>query len=146
MAAHAKRSYGLHRSNGRVMMGGNQPAGSPMPEEDVITEINESEGVAILKMNRPRKKNALSIALLRELRRQIAAIKENDKLRCIVLCSEGDSFSSGRDLHDMRAASSKRAIWPDEADSVIGIVRALREAPQITIAAVQGYCLGGGMV
>jgi enoyl-CoA hydratase/carnithine racemase len=118
-----------------------------MPEErDVITEINEGEGVAVLKMNRPRKKNALSIALLRELRHQIGAIKENDKLRCIVLCSEGDSFSSGRDLYDMRSASTKRAIWPDEADSVIGVVRALREAPQITIAAVQGYCLGGGMV
>jgi enoyl-CoA hydratase/carnithine racemase len=118
-----------------------------MPEEqDVITEIDENDGVAILKMNRPKKKNALSIAVLRELRHQIASFKENERLRCIVLCSEGDSFSSGRDLHDMRSASSKRALWPDEADSVIGVVRALREAPQITIAAVQGYCLGGGMV
>jgi enoyl-CoA hydratase/carnithine racemase len=115
-------------------------------DQIVITEIDENSGVVAVKLNRPEKKNALSIALLRELRQQIVSIRDNEKLRCIVLCSAGDSFSSGRDLHDMRDASRKRSLWPDEADSVIGVVRALREAPQITIAAVQGYCLGGGMV
>jgi len=118
-----------------------------MSEERLVTTtIDEADGVGVIKMNRPGKKNALSIALLQELRHCIGSIKENEKLRCIVLCSEGDSFSSGRDLHDMRRASSKKAIWPGESDSVIGVVRALREAPQITIAAVQGHCLGGGMV
>ena len=86
-----------------------------MSEERLVTiEIDEAEGVAVIKMNRPRKKNALSIALLQELRHTIGSIKENEKLRCIVLCSEGDSFSSGRDLHDLRGASSRRAIWPGE--------------------------------
>jgi enoyl-CoA hydratase/carnithine racemase len=112
----------------------------------VVSEVNESTGVAVIKLNRPRKKNALSIALLRELRGQLASIRSNDDIRCIILNGEGDCFSAGRDLHDMRDATRKPAPWPDEADSVIGVVRALREAPQITIAAVQGYCLGGGMV
>ena len=118
-----------------------------MPQDQiVITEIDEIDGVATIKLNRPQKKNALSIALLQELDRQIALIRANENIRCIILRSEGDSFSAGRDLHDMQDAARKRAIWPDEANSVIGIVRALREAPQITVAAVQGYCLGGGMV
>ena len=112
----------------------------------VVSEINEGNGVAIIRLNRPQKKNALSIALLRELRAQIASIRSNDDIRCIILSAEGDSFSAGRDLHDMREATRKPAPWPDETDSVIGVVRALREAPQITIASVQGYCLGGGMV
>jgi enoyl-CoA hydratase/carnithine racemase len=118
-----------------------------MPERPfVVSELNENNGVAVIKLSRPQKKNALSVALLRELRSEIAAIRSNSEIRCIVLSGEGDTFSSGRDLHDMRDASRKPAPWPDETDSVIGVVRALREAPQITIAAVQGYCLGGGMV
>jgi enoyl-CoA hydratase/carnithine racemase len=112
----------------------------------VVFEANEDNRVAIIKLNRPQKKNALSVSLLKDLRASIAAIRMNENIRCLVLMGEGDSFSSGRDLHDMRDASRKPAPWPDEDGSVIGVVRALREAPQITIAAVQGYCLGGGVV
>jgi enoyl-CoA hydratase/carnithine racemase len=112
----------------------------------VLSDINETEGFAFVKLNRPRKKNALSIALLDDLSRSLAAIRINENIRCVVLCAEGDSFSAGRDLGDMREDARKRARWADERGSVIGIVKALREMPQITIAAVQGYCLGGGMV
>jgi enoyl-CoA hydratase/carnithine racemase len=112
----------------------------------LISEIDAQHGVAWLKLNRPDKKNALSIALLHELLREIGVLRQNDQIRCIVLAAEGDSFCAGRDLHDMRGEAGKRARLADEAGSVIGVVRALRDAPQITIAAVQGYCLGGGMV
>src|SRR5215216_3636295 len=111
----------------------------------VLSDLNEADGFAFVKLNRPKKKNALSIALLDGLSRHLAAIRANEKIRCVVLCAEGDSFSAGRDLGDMREDSRKRARWADERGSVIGIVKALREMPQITIAAVQGYCLGGGM-
>jgi enoyl-CoA hydratase/carnithine racemase len=118
-----------------------------MQEEPlVVSDINADNGVAFVKLNRPKKKNALSIALLDQLAQQIAAIRVNDKIRCLVLCAAGDTFSAGRDLADMREDSRKRALWADRGGSVIGIVQALREMPQITIAAVQGYCLGGGMV
>jgi enoyl-CoA hydratase/carnithine racemase len=112
----------------------------------VVSDINAADGVAFVKLNRPKKKNALSVALLDELAQHIAAVRVNDKIRCLVLCAEGDTFSAGRDLADMRDDSQKRALWADRGGSVIGIVQALREMPQITIAAVQGYCLGGGMV
>jgi len=112
----------------------------------VVSDINEAEGFAFVKLNRPKKKNALSVALLDNLSRHLAAIRINENVCCVVLCAEGDSFSAGRDLGDMREDSRKRSRWADERGSVIGIVKALREMPQITIAAVQGYCLGGGMV
>src|SRR3954454_21118794 len=115
-------------------------------EAVIVSDINEDDHVAFVKLNRPKKKNALSVVLLYELAQHIAAIRANDKIRCLVLCAEGDTFSAGRDLGDMREDSQKRALWADRTGSVIGIVQALREMPQITIAAVQGYCLGGGMV
>lgn len=118
-----------------------------MADDPVVTStIKAEDGVAFVTLNRPRKKNALSIALLHELKRQIVSLRDDDRIRCIVLDAEGDSFSAGRDLHDMREGQRKRPPWNDEAGSVMSIVKALRDAPQITIAAVQGYCLGGGMV
>ena len=115
-------------------------------ERLVICDINEKESRADLILNRPLKKNALSMALLGELTDAITALKDNDKVRCIVLSGAGDCFSSGRDLYDMRDSRKTAERWGETRGQAVGIVKVLREAPQITIASVQGYCLGGGMV
>jgi enoyl-CoA hydratase/carnithine racemase len=112
----------------------------------VLCDIDEDAGRADLILNRPAKKNALSRALLGELEDAIAGLRENDKLRCIVLAGAGDCFSSGRDLYDMRESRDTPERWGEVRGQTIAIVKALRAAPQITIASVHGYCLGGGMV
>ena len=112
----------------------------------VICTIDEDARRAELILNRPDKKNALSIALLGELEDAIAQVKENDKIRCIVLTGAGDTFSAGRDLYDMRDSQAAAGRWGETRGQTVGIVQALRAAPQITIASVHGYCLGGGMV
>jgi hypothetical protein len=78
------------------------PGDAMRKERLVICDINEKESRADLILNRPDKKNALSMALLRELTDAITSLKDNDKIRCIVLSGAGDCFSSGRDLYDMR--------------------------------------------
>ena len=50
----------------------------------ILTNINEGDGIAWLTINRPEKKNALSIALLSELVGLLRSIADNDKIRCIV--------------------------------------------------------------
>jgi enoyl-CoA hydratase/carnithine racemase len=118
-----------------------------MPDEPlVICDIDEDAGRANLIINRPAKKNALSIELLGVLEDAIIGLKNNDKVQCIVLSGAGDCFSSGRDLFDMRDSRAAAERWGVTRGQTIGIVRALREAPQITIASVRSYCLGGGMV
>ena len=59
-------------------------------------------------MKVPEKKNALSIALLKELADILRSLGDNDKIRCIVTAGAGDSYSSGRDLYDMRSGQSHR--------------------------------------
>ncbi|MDX1483179.1 MAG: enoyl-CoA hydratase-related protein [Alphaproteobacteria bacterium] len=115
-------------------------------ERLVICDIDEAAGRADLILNRPEKKNALSVALLGEVIDAISALKENTAVRCIVLSGAGDCFSSGRDLYDMRDQRASAERWGDTRGQTAGVVKALREAPQITIAQVRGYCLGGGMV
>ncbi len=115
-----------------------------MPDKKlVLEEISEDEGIAWITFNRPEKKNAFSRALIAELIASLEALKHNEKIRCIVTTGAGDSYSSGRDLYDMREGPERRRQGLDLANAEV--VRLLRSCPQITIAAIKGYCLGGGL-
>ncbi len=109
----------------------------------ILEKISEDEGVAWLTFNRQEKKNALSRALLAELAGCLKELRGNEKIRCIVTMGAGDSYTSGRDLKDMKEQTSRRRKYVEE--SAADIVLLLRSCPQVTIAAVKGYCLGGGI-
>ena len=109
----------------------------------VNAHIDENTGIAWLTLNRPEKKNALSIALLSELAANLRSLAENDKIRCIVTAGAGDSYSSGRDLYDMRGQDNRRRTRG--FGGVAEIVDIMRKLPQITLAKVRGWCLGGGL-
>ena len=110
----------------------------------IIEKISEEEGIAWITFNRPERKNAYSRGLMAEFIDSLKAIRQNDKIRCIVTTGAGDSYSSGLDLYDLRSHWKGKRQW-DEGGSTVEIVRLLRSCPQITIAAVNGYCLGGGL-
>jgi enoyl-CoA hydratase/carnithine racemase len=110
----------------------------------ILADVSQADGVAWLTLNRPEKKNALSIALLNELADVLISIKDDQKIRCIVTTGAGDSYSSGRDLYDMRNQGRRRRNRGGDG-GVVEIVKILRSCPQITLAAVKGWCLGGGL-
>jgi enoyl-CoA hydratase/carnithine racemase len=96
-----------------------------------------------LTLNRPEKKNALSIALLSELAGILRSLADNDRIRCIVTSGAGGTYSSGRDLYDMRGQENRRRTRG--IGGVAEIVDIMRKLPQVTIAKVSGWCLGGGL-
>lgn len=108
-------------------------------------EIFEGEGIAWITLNRPEKKNAMSYELLSELIDSLKKLRENRNIRCIVTTGTGDSYSSGLDLFDQRERWKRKRTW-GEGGSTGEIIHLLRNAPQVTIAAVNGYCLGAGLV
>ena len=115
-----------------------------MAELKLITaNIDEDAGIARLTLNRPEKKNALSVALLAEISSTLRSLAENDKIRCIVTTGTGDSYSSGRDLYDMRGQDNRRRTRG--FGGVAEIVDIMRKLPQVTVAKVRGWCLGGGL-
>jgi enoyl-CoA hydratase/carnithine racemase len=109
----------------------------------ITANIDESAGIARLTLNRPEKKNALSVALLNELSEILRNLAENDKIRCIITSGAGDSYSSGRDLYDMRGQNNRRRTRG--LGGVAEIVDIMRKLPQVTVAKVRGWCLGGGL-
>jgi trans-feruloyl-CoA hydratase/vanillin synthase len=115
-----------------------------MAETKLIdANIDEKVGIAWLTLNRPEKKNALSIALLAELATLLRSIRDNENIRCVVTSGAGGSYSSGRDLYDMRGQNNRRRSR--ELGGVAEIVDIMRRLPQVTVAKVRGWCLGGGL-
>jgi len=100
-------------------------------------------GVAIIKFNRPEKKNAISLELTEELREALKDAESDNKVRVVVLTGVGDAFSSGADFSDPQKAIQ---MIREEFDVSSGksTVTKLINLEKPTIAAVNGYALGHG--
>ncbi len=114
-----------------------------MSEQLLIAEA-ASGGLLKLTLNRPRQHNALSLALLEELRNCLERYAANASIKCVILTGAGDqSFCAGGDLHEldrMRSLEQAREI------SRIGrrALDAVRYFPVPVAAALNGSALGGG--
>jgi enoyl-CoA hydratase len=108
-----------------------------------MSEIVESErhgAVALLRLNRPEALNALSDELLGALCTALDEVEESAAVRCIVLCGAGRAFAAGADVAGLRALSAEDVL-ADERGARWGRLRAARVP---VVAAVHGWCLGGG--
>jgi enoyl-CoA hydratase/carnithine racemase len=111
----------------------------PVPE--LVTASREGP-VCVLTLDRPEKLNALSTAVERALGEALAS-DEVQGSRCVVLTGAGRAFSAGADLAEIsRDDPAGIAAYYRETGGVYERVAAL---PQPTIAAIHGYCLGGGL-
>jgi enoyl-CoA hydratase/carnithine racemase len=96
-------------------------------------------------LNRPDKLNALSRQLMSEIVELGAWLKLRDDIRVVILSGAGRSFSAGFDLNDFSSASAGESPRI-AADLGRLATNALTDVPQLTIAAVHGHCVGGGVV
>jgi len=111
-----------------------------MPDIKLATE----DGIAHIRFDRPTVFNALSPSLLQELIELCTDIAANDTCRVVVLEGVGEHFSAGADLPKfMQDLESDPQATADLGRRATDSLAAL---PQITIAAVQGYCVGGALV
>jgi len=104
----------------------------------------EPGGAAIARvtLNRPERRNALSLALMRELTACLREIGGSDETRAIILSAAGNVFSSGHDLTEMRGRSigDYRRIF----DACVDMMNAIQSVPQPVIAEVQGMATAAG--
>ena len=96
-------------------------------------------------LNRPEKLNALSRQLMSEIVELGAWLKLREDIRVVILSGAGRSFSAGFDLNDFSSASAGESPRI-AADLGRLATNALTDVPQLTIAAVHGHCVGGGVV
>lgn len=103
---------------------------------------------AIVTMNRPERRNALSVDFMRELTRVAESFREDAEIDAVLLTGGAGFFSAGADLKDEArwSADAKPLVERREiAQTGYRLARAWEEMPQITIAAIEGYAIGGGL-
>lgn len=101
--------------------------------------------VAELVLARPQRLNALSRQLLRELVVACRWLDEQPEVKVVVVRGEGRAFSAGFDLEDFTTAESG-ATPRDTGDLGRLAAEALTDVRPLTIAAIRGHCVGGGLV
>jgi enoyl-CoA hydratase len=105
----------------------------------LIVEIEDY--VAQIRLNRPDALNALNAQMMRELAAAVTAADANDKVRCIVLTGSEKAFAAGADVVEMAEKSFTDVFF----DNLFGAeAEAISKVRKPIIAAVSGYCLGGG--
>ena len=108
-----------------------------------LIELEISNRVATLTLNRPEALNAINQALLHDFEEALCQVREASEAVVLVTQGSGRAFSAGSDLKELAECSPRQAA---EFEYTHGQVFAqLEELPQITVAAWRGYVLGGGL-
>jgi enoyl-CoA hydratase len=105
---------------------------------------DERHGVASITLNRPECRNALSMQLSEELTSALRSVQSSEDVKFLVITGAGHTFSAGDDIREM-------PLWGD-ANQVMRRVQlyqemanTLEELDKVTIAAVDGFAVGGGL-
>jgi 2-(1,2-epoxy-1,2-dihydrophenyl)acetyl-CoA isomerase len=108
--------------------------------------LSQRDGaVARLTLNRPRSRNALSLALVDELAAAFESLGADGSVRAIVVTGAGGAFCSGADLKTVLAEGPDLQANPEAyVDRFHRVIRAVDRAPQPVIAAVDGPAAGFG--
>jgi enoyl-CoA hydratase len=103
--------------------------------------VETSEGVTLIRLNRPEALNALNSTLLAELGQALDAAEADDAVHCLVLTGSDRAFAAGADIKEM---SDKTYAQMFTQDFFTAGARRLEQFRKPVIAAVAGYALGGG--
>jgi enoyl-CoA hydratase/carnithine racemase len=105
---------------------------------DTILQELDDDGVLLITLNRPEKKNAFNVEQWAAFREAINTAKDNPKVACVVITGAGKDFSSGVDLNDMANADG------DSEHPFVSSAKALLDFDKPLICAARGVAVGGG--
>jgi enoyl-CoA hydratase/carnithine racemase len=106
----------------------------------------DSTGIATITLNRPERLNALTFEVYRELTDTLAALKDESKVRVVVITGAGRAFCSGGDVHDIIGELFDRNMEGllEFTRMTCELVQNIRSLPQPVIASLNGTTAGAG--
>ena len=111
-----------------------------MSFENILYEVRGP--MALITLNRPEKRNAISLGTLDDLHAAVSLFERDEDARVLTITGAGDkAFASGSDLAEVEHRDLRKALEP----IVQGLAERLERLPKPTIAAVNGVCFGGGL-
>jgi isohexenylglutaconyl-CoA hydratase len=107
--------------------------------------LERLEGVLHITLNRPDSRNAMSLAMVEELRAVLAAVHSDREVRALVLRGAGGHFCAGGDIGDMAGARANGHDAYRALNRAFGaLLEEAQHAPQVLVAVLEGAVLGGG--
>jgi enoyl-CoA hydratase/carnithine racemase len=107
----------------------------------LLLEKREEAGVGIIRLNRPEVRNAINVAMRQELLRAIAEFDADDTVRALIITGGDKVFAAGADI---AAMIEQTALEQFDRVSLWDVTCRMEQSRKPIIAAVAGFCLGGG--
>jgi methylglutaconyl-CoA hydratase len=116
-----------------------------MPDVNELVLYDRHDSTAVVTLNRPGKRNALSRDLIAGLSAAFAEAAGDPDVRCVVLTGSGPAFCAGMDLDELRATlgDEQDKVW-DDAARLSALYEQIYTLPKPTVAAVNGAAVAGG--
>ena len=111
-----------------------------MPDESGIIKECPVDGVLLLRLNRPERRNALATPLLREIADALRQAEGDETVRVAILAGSEKVFAAGADLNELAQSGSDDPVATPRFEAW-GTIRAFSKP---LVAAVEGWCLGAG--
>jgi len=111
----------------------------------VLIERAQADTLATVRLNRPDKRNALTLGMWRDLAQAFDQLEREEQLRCIVVRGAGGNFAAGADLSEFPALRATADQAEAYGRQMIAALTAIRDCRRPTIAAIEGLCVGGGL-
>lgn len=109
-----------------------------MAYENIISETRDAVG--IITLNRPKALNALNAQLIAELNQALSGFQEDAAIGCVIIAGSDKAFAAGADIREMKDKSFTDVYL----GNFLSAWDRVSEFRKPLIAAVSGYCLGGG--
>lgn len=110
--------------------------------DQIVLAIEDD--VAVLCLNRPRSRNAITLRMANELEEALLLVAQSSEVGALILTGAGGGFCSGADLGELAAAVNRETLVSELARLVHQSLTALRSLSIPVIAAVNGAAAGGG--
>jgi len=114
-----------------------------LTDESAVIVCEEVGPIAIIRFNQPRQRNPLSVNVLNELDALLSNLHNRLHIRSIIFTGTDNVFLSGADIRELRLLSTAAAL--DFSRRGQRLMEKLAETRQTVIAAINGYCMGGGL-
>ena len=106
--------------------------------------VTAQDHVGVVSLNRPHVRNAVTLSMWRELANLFSSFARDDDIRAIVLTGSGSDFCVGADVSEFGALRENKDQSAEYEIAVDNCSAAIAEVRKPVIAAISGYCLGGG--
>ena len=107
----------------------------------IVTKLDGA--IAVMRFNKPAERNPLSISTLHDLETLLSELTSRDEIKTLIFTGTADVFASGANIRELAQLDPVSALRFSQLGQ--RIFQTIADATQLTIAAINGYCMGGAL-